>query len=703
VYLFAGLKQELAEYLPEEEVEQVTQAYILSRDAHHGQKRRSGEPYITHPVAVAQILCHMRLDYQTIMAAILHDTIEDTDVTKELLQEKFGPQVADLVEGVSKLTQIKFENREMAQAENFRKMMMAVVEDIRVIMVKLADRLHNMRTLDALRHEKRQRIAMETLTIYAPIALRLGINTLRVELEDLGFSAMYPMRSRILAESVKRARGNRKEIISKIQDSIGSHLSSEQVEADVIGREKHLYSIYLKMRDKHRSFSEVMDVYGFRIIVDNVDTCYRVLGMVHHLFKPVPKRFKDYIATPKVNGYQSLHTTMMGPYGVPIEVQIRTRDMDHMANSGVAAHWLYKSTDVNRSSVQLRAREWMRGILELQKSAGNSLEFIENVKADLFPDEVYVFSPNGQIFELPKGATPVDFAYAVHTDVGNSCVGVKINKRVAALNAQLITGQTVEVVTSPGAKPNHTWLGFVVTGKARSAIRHYIKHQRDQEALNLGRRLVNKALGNNLALEDIPEDVIEEIVKHSKQEKLSDILIDVGLGSLSSFVIAKRLLDKLHEDSDAPEPKRLSRPLAIRGTEGMLVTYGKCCRPIPGDPVVGVFGSGTGIVIHTSHCKNVNWQRSENFLTVQWEDDVDGEFPVEIWVDVINQRGVLARLAGIIADSDSDIINTLIEERDGRVNTIQFILGVRDRGHLAQLMRRLRVNKSVIKISRHNH
>lgn len=701
MYLFDSLKQELEKYLEPEQIDNIRRAYIHSRDAHGSQQRSSGDPYITHPVAVARILASMHLDPECIMAALLHDTLEDTALDRDTLAREFGETVADLVDGVSKLTQIQFETKEQAQAENLRKMIMAMVKDIRVILIKLADRLHNMQTLGPLRPDKRRRIARETLSIYAPIALRLGINTIRIELEDLSFAALYPMRSRILKASVLKARGNRREIISQINSAIDDCLLREQLEGEVLGREKHLYSLYCKMRDKGLSFNEVMDVYGFRIMVDKVDTCYRVLGAVHNLFKPIPRRFKDYIALPKVNGYQSLHTSLMGPYGVPIEVQIRTHEMEQMAVAGVAAHWLYKTQLEVGSNVQIRAQQWMRGLLELQKSAGNSQEFIEHVKVDLAPDAIYLFSPDGQIFVLPVGATPVDFAYAVHTDVGNSCVGVRINKKIASLNTVLVSGQTIEIVTARGTRPNSAWLSFVVTAKARASIRHFLKNQHRDESIALGRRLLDKALGAH-PLKELDLSIVDEVVKESRQQSLDCMLAEIGTGSVGAFTLAQRLLAKSGLDKGPGQAMHLSSgPLAIEGTEGMVVSYGKCCRPIPGDPVVGAFSAGKGMVIHTNFCKNLNWQQPENYSPVRWAEGVSGEFVAELRVDVVNERGVLARLSTVLADCGSNIINVNIDERDGRVNTILFVITVHHRVHLAQVMKRLRVFRIVLRVARH--
>ncbi|MAP19420.1 MAG: bifunctional GTP diphosphokinase/guanosine-3',5'-bis(diphosphate) 3'-diphosphatase, partial [Alteromonadaceae bacterium] len=509
MYLFEGLKQKIAEYLPPERVKLVQDSFVLAHEAHDGQMRSSGDPYITHPVAVASILADMHMDHETLMAALLHDVIEDTHYSQEDLADAFGDTVADLVEGVSKLDKIAFSSKQEAQAENFRKMMMAMVQDIRVILIKLADRTHNMRTLGSLRPDKRRRIALETLEIYSPIAHRLGIHDIKNELEDLGFQAMYPMRHRALKSAVKQARGNRKEIIENIRQELSTRLAEYKIDATVLGREKHLYSIYRKMKNKEKMFNEVMDIYAFRIVVHSVDDCYRSLGAMHGLYKPIETRFKDYIAIPRTNGYQSLHTSLVGPHGIPVEVQIRTVAMDQMADKGVAAHWLYKESG-DGTTAQLRARKWMQSLLELQQSASSSFEFIESVKTDLFPDEIYVFTPDGRIIELPAGATAVDFAYAVHSDIGNTCVGVRVERRNFSLSKPLENGQTVEIITSPKAKPNANWLNFVVSARARTRIRQYLKKQQSQEAINMGNRLLRHALGA-VKLDDIAQADIDRV------------------------------------------------------------------------------------------------------------------------------------------------------------------------------------------------
>ncbi|QBQ53150.1 bifunctional GTP diphosphokinase/guanosine-3',5'-bis pyrophosphate 3'-pyrophosphohydrolase [Nitrosococcus wardiae] len=699
----------VASYLEPEFQSDIRRAYHFAAAAHGEQKRRSGEPYITHPLAVAAIMAEMHMDHQCIMAALLHDVLEDTGVSKAELSQYFSEEVAELVDGVSKLAQINVTSREHAQAENLRKMLLAMTRDIRVILLKLADRLHNMRTLRYVAREKQRRIAHETLEIYAPIANRLGMNSIRTELQGLGFQALYPLRHRVLEAAVKRARGNRKEIVRGIQDSIAQRLAQEGLEGIVEGREKSLYSLYVKMQDKHRSLSEVMDLYAFRIVVDSADTCYRALGIVHNLYKPVPGKFKDYIAIPKANGYQSLHTVLFGPYGVPIEVQIRTHDMDRVAEAGIAAHWLYKSGSGRVSgSAQRRAREWLKGLLEIQQDAGDSLEFLENVKVDLFPDEVYVFTPKGKIMILARGATAVDFAYAVHTDVGNHCVAAKIDRRLAPLSTPLENGQNVEIITAPTARPNPSWLNFVVTGKARANIRHYLKNLKREESIQLGRRLLNKhLLSYSLTLDDIPPDRLQFLLKEFELESVDQLLEAIGLGNRPALLVARRLVPALEEKEGEKKSGAdpTYRPLKIKGTEGMVVTFAKCCRPIPGDPIRGFVTAGRGVVIHTERCKNLAEfrRRPERWTEVEWADEVQAEFPVEVRVDVENRRGVLATVAAAISDTDTNIDNVSVNDRDGAICSILFTLEVRSRYQLARLMRRIRALDMVLRIVRSKH
>jgi len=695
----------LEDYLEPDQIAEVYRAYLFGAEAHDGQSRASGEPYIYHPVAVAHILAEMRMDTKSLIAALLHDVIEDTPTAKEQLTKLFGEEVAELVDGVSKLTHIEFESRLEAQAENFRKMILAMTRDIRVILVKLADRLHNMRTLGAMRADKRRRIARETLEIYAPIANRLGMNRVRLELEELGFAALYPMRYRVIAERLRKSRGNRKEIVSKIESSITERMKQEGLEGQVIGREKHLYGIYNKMREKAVPFNEIMDVYAFRIIVKSVDMCYRVLGVVHNLYKPVPGRFKDYIAIPKANGYQSLHTVLFSPYGVPIEVQIRTEDMHRVAEAGIAAHWLYKSGDDFGNSAQVRARQWLLDLLEIQQHAGNSMEFLENVKVDLFPDEVYVFTPKGMIMELPRGATAVDFAYAVHTDVGNQCVAVKIDRRLMPLRTELRNGQTVEVITASGARPNPAWLNFVHTAKARANIRNFLKNLQHDEAVSLGQRLLNKSLEQyGTDLQSIPEQHLAQASESFKADNFDKLLMEIGLGNRMPMLVARALL----QGGDEKPGKEIrissseSKPLAIKGTEGTVVTYAKCCRPIPGDRILGFVTAGRGVVIHVEGCKNVADYRNkpEKWIDVEWEENVAGEFPVELRLLVVNQRGVLAMIAAAISDLDANIENVVMDERDGQHSQLTFTVAVKNRKHLARIIRHLRSLPNVVRIAR---
>lgn len=694
------LSRQLSTYLSSDQVNAVRRAYYYAEQAHDGQLRSSGEHYVTHPLAVATILAEMHMDHQSLMAAMLHDVIEDTGIPKEALVAQFGKSVAELVDGVSKLTQMKFGTKAEAQAENFQKMAMAMARDIRVILVKLADRLHNMRTLGALNAEKRRRIAKETLEIYAPIANRLGMNRIYAEFEDLGFKAMYPMRAARIQSAVKSSRGNRKEIVQKIQESIAHCLEREGLPGEVSGREKHLYSIYQKMRGKRKAFTEIMDVYAFRIVVDKVDTCYRVLGAVHNLYKPFPGRFKDYIAIPKANGYQSLHTTLFGMHGVPIEIQIRTKDMEELANNGIAAHWLYKTEEDGRRNNHARARQWVKGLLELQQNAGNSLEFIENVKIDLFPDEVYVFTPKGRIMELPKGSTPVDFAYAVHTDVGNTCIACRVNRRLAPLSQALESGATVEIICAPNTQPNPNWLNFVVTGKARTHIRHALKQQRREESVTLGARLLSKALDNlGVRYEDISEERFQALLKENNQDERDDLLEDIGLGNRTAHVIARRLLST---EESAANPLATDGPLVIRGTEGLVLNYARCCTPIPGDLIVGHLSAGKGMVVHRDNCKNISELRNnpEKCIPLTWAKDIDSEFNVELRIELAHQRGLIALLAGTISEADANIDKINVDERDGRISVIQLGISVRDRVHLARIIRKLRGLAGVSRITR---
>ena len=698
MYLFEGLKAQISEYLPSDQVDRVAEAFVVANEAHSTQKRSSGEPYITHPVAVASLLADMRLDCETIMAALLHDVIEDTETSQEDLAEQFGSTVATLVEGVSKLDKLQFNSKEEAQAENYRKMIMAMVQDIRVVLIKLADRTHNMRTIEHLRPDKRRRIARETLEIYAPLAHRLGIHDIKNELEHLGFWALYPWRARLLESEVKRARGNRREFTDRVKSEINSRLEGNNISARVLGREKHLHSIYRKMQAKELKFEEVMDIYAFRVIVDSVDTCYRVLGALHNLYKPIETRFKDYIAIPKSNGYQSLHTSLKGPHGVPVEIQIRTEEMDLMADRGVAAHWMYKKTDDSGTTAQVRARKWMQSLLELQQSAGNSFEFIESVKSDLFPEEIYVFSPDGRITELPQGATAVDFAYAVHTDIGNTCIGARVNHRAYSLSKPLETGQTVEIKTAPNSRPNIAWLNFVVTGKARAKIRQYLKSQEADEAQQLGERLLRSALGQ-VSYDEIPEAEFKRVLQETKIDSRENLLKQIGLGNMMSVAIAKRLLGDLQpiKDDNASQ-----KSLSIKGAEGLLVSFAKCCRPIPGDDIIAHVSPGKGLVIHRRECKNVRGHEDDpgRYFPVEWDNKPEAEFISEIRIEIVNNQGVLAKLTSAIATTGCNIDGLQTEEIDANIYFIDVALTIKNRKHLADVIRHIRKMPDVQRVTR---
>ncbi|RLA50952.1 MAG: guanosine-3',5'-bis(diphosphate) 3'-diphosphatase [Gammaproteobacteria bacterium] len=697
-----ALNSTLRSYLDPEQTNHVRRAYYFAEQAHFGQLRRSGEPYVTHPLAVAGILADMHMDHQSLMAAMLHDVIEDTGIEKSAIGNQFGPTVAELVDGVSKLTQMEFGSLEEKQAENFQKMALAMAQDIRVILVKLADRLHNMRTLGVLHTEKARRIARETLDIYAPIAMRLGMNTVRMEFEDRGFSALYPMRARRIDAALRNARGHRKELVEKIRHQVETTLTQEGHQVEVVGREKHLYSIYKKMKSKRKAFSEIMDIYAFRIIVDSVDTCYRVLGSIHSLYKPVPGEFKDYIAIPKANGYQSLHTVLMGMHGVPIEIQIRTREMEEMANNGIAAHWLYKSDGQSANGSHARARQWVQGLLEMQQRAGNSLEFIESVKIDLFPDEIYIITPKGRILELPRGATAVDFAYAVHTDVGNSCVACRINRRLAPLSEPLQSGQTVEILTATGARPNPSWFNYAVTAKARSNIRHFLKHQTRDDSVALGRRLLDKALtGFDSSLDQLPQDKLQDFLAHQHYTLLDDLLDEIARGNRLPAITAQQLLGEMAANP-IERGDGAAQPVAIRGTEGFMVSYAKCCHPIPGDPIEGYLSFEKGVVVHRERCNNLGDMRenSERLVALRWDDEVEGEYPVELRIEMENRRGVIAVIATRINSMGVNIEKISTDDKDYQFTYVLLELLVRNRVHLARIMKRLRTINYVRKVTR---
>jgi len=693
------LFHELSGYLKPEDISQLQNVYLFSQSAHSGQYRKSGEPYISHPLAVASILGKLHMDTQTLTAALLHDVMEDTHVSKSEISNRFGTAVADLVDGVSKLDKIEFQTHADAQAENFRKMLLAMARDVRVILIKLADRLHNMRTLEAMRPEKRRRTARETMEIYAPIANRLGLNNIYQELQELSFLNLFPTRYRVLTKATKGVRGNRREVLKKILDAIRKCLYEAGLNTKVSGREKQLYSIYKKMVEKHLTFSEIFDIYGFRVVVKDIPSCYIALGALHSLYNPVPGKFKDYIAIAKANGYQSLHSTLLGPYGTPIELQIRTPEMHRIAEAGVASHWLYKSSDADLNDIHMRTHQWLQSLLETLSDSDDSLEFLEHLKVDLFPGEVYVCTPQGKILMLPKDSTAVDFAYAVHTDIGNCCVAVKINGENASLRTKLRSGDRVEIVTAPHAEPNPAWLTYVVTSKARSHIRHFLKTMQFEESAEFGKRLLNQALLSfNIDPQTISEAQWEKLARESGAKSKKELLTDMGLGKHLPALVAKRL---------ATPGESVSRPsgdddaIAILGTEGMAVQFAKCCHPIPGDPIFGFIKKNQGLVIHIHDCPLIakNRRSKNNWLDVTWSQDITKLFEASIKMVVVNQRGVLARVATGIAEAGSNIDNISMEG-DGAHTTMHFTLQVSNRQHLAKLMRSLRHINEVARITR---
>ena len=696
------LRELLGTYLRAEDIERVAEAFRFSAEAHKDQFRISGDPYFSHPLAVAGILTGWHLDAQALMAALLHDVTEDTEITPAEIGERFGKVTAELVDGVSKLDKIEFQSIEDAQAENFRKMLLAMARDVRVILIKLADRLHNMRTLDTLRPDKRRRIARETLEIYAPIANRLGLNNLYRELQELAFRHVWPLRYGVLSKAIKAARGNRREVVGKILAGIKARLAEAGIEAEVMGREKHLYGIYRKMRGKSLTFSQVLDIYGFRVIVRDVPTCYLVLGALHGLYKPVPGKFKDYIAIPKGNGYQSLHTTLIGPYGTPVEVQIRTTEMHHVAEAGVASHWLYKD-DKSLSELQQRTHKWLQSLLELQSASGDSAEFLEHLKIDLFPGEVYVFTPKGRILPLPRGSTPVDFAYAVHTDIGNRCIACRINHELMPLRTELRNGDQVEVITATHANPNPAWLSYVKTGKARSQIRHFLKTTQQEESVALGERLLAQALRPlDLSFERIGEPVWDKFVLECGAKSKTEVLTDIGLGKRLPAIVARRLAERI-EKGEAAVEARAQGPILIRGSEGMAVQLAHCCRPIPGDPIVGVIKKGQGLVVHLADCPSISIRgRGERgkWVDVEWERDSGKLFEAAIKIEAENRRGVLAKVAAEIAEAGSNIQHVTMDDEQGVYTSLYFTLQVSNRVHLARILRALRAIPEVVRIAR---
>ena len=702
---FSRLKTKLETYLKAEDIGLIETAYHFSASAHDGQYRSSGDPYISHPVTVADIIADWRLDAQALNAALLHDVMEDTHISKQEITERFGRITAELVDGLSKLDKVEFRSRKEAQAENFRKMLLAMANDLRVILIKLADRLHNMRTLNHVNPDKRRRIATETLDIYAPIANRLGLNMLYRELQELAFEHKYPLRFRVLSRAIKAARGNRREVVGKVMKALEERLPQWGITADIHGREKHLFSIYRKMVEKSLSFSQVLDIYGFRVVVPDVPTCYVAIGALHSLYKPVPGKFKDYIAIPKANGYQSLHTTLIGPFGTPVEIQVRTPEMHHIADSGVASHWLYKDDEKTLTELEQRTHNWLQSLLELQHTSAEATEFLEHVKIDLFPGEVYVFTPLGKIMSLPRGSTPVDFAYAVHTDIGNSCVACRINTDLMPLRTELHNGDQVEIITSANANPNPAWLSYVRTGKARAQIRHFLKNARNEESVSLGERLLNQALRpHGLNLTQISAFAWERFLKGRGVQSKKEVYSEIGLGKRLPIIVARRLVHAQEQESGRPDvvkPKSVS-PIHISGNEGVAVRFGSCCQPIPGDPIIGVIRKGRGLEVHRHDCTLVAKVRGDRgrWVDVEWEPSSERFFDATLKVIAREGRGVLARAASAITEADCNIQNVTMDSEQGVYISLNFTIQVRDRMHLAAVMRGVRRVPEVMRIGR---
>jgi GTP diphosphokinase / guanosine-3',5'-bis(diphosphate) 3'-diphosphatase len=692
-----------AEYLPAEQVARLHRAYLVGAGAHHGQTRKSGEPYITHPLAVASLLTELRMDVETLCAAILHDTLEDTPLTREGLVAEFGEVVAELVDGVTKLDKLDFQDRAEAAAESFRKMMLAMARDLRVIVIKLADRLHNMRTIGSMTLEAKRRIARETLEVYAPIAQRLGMNKFKGELQDIGFASLYPRRYAVIRKRILSQPVLRREAMATIEATIAQKLTHESLPHRLVGRVKTPYSVYMKMRNEHKSFDQVMDVFGFRVVVANVMSCYHALGAVHALYKPLDSKFRDFIAIPKANGYQSLHTLLFSPFGSPVEVQIRTEEMDQVAERGIAAHWMYKSGERGSSSAQIRAQDWLRGLLESQKVAGSSLEFLENVKVDLFPDEVYLFTPKGDILSLPRNSTALDFAYAVHTDVGDHAVAARVDKKLVPLRTRLSSGQSVEIITAPSASPSPGWLEFVVSSKARTAIRHYLKHLQHEDAVELGHRMLDRALDAlESSLDRVPPKRLQQYLAESRMRRLEDLLADIALGNRMPRQVALALI----QQRDAgPRPERAVddiEKILISGSERGVLSFANCCHPVPGDTVMGFLTAGKGVVVHQLDCPNVSEFRKspERWVPIGWDREVKGDFRAGLRVEVENKPGVLAKVAAAIAEAQSNIDNVEYQERDLRMAVMHFAIEVRGRKHLADVIRRVRRLETVHGVQR---
>ena len=727
VATFAALTDKLG-YLSKAELRQVREAFKFADEAHLGQFRASGQPYITHPIAVAGLCADWRLDVQAIMAALMHDAMEDCGVTKPELIERFGAPTAELVDGLTKLDKLRFSTREESQAESFRKMLLAMARDVRVILVKLADRLHNMRTVNAMAADKRGRIARETLDIYAPIAHRLGLNQIYRELQELSFAQLYPWRHGALAKAVARSRGTRRDIVERVQKEVEKGFATAKLKVQVSGREKTVYSIFRKMRQKHSSFANVSDLFGFRVVVAQLSDCYLALGILHQLYKPLPGRFKDYIAIPKANGYQSLHTTLVSPLGTAVEFQIRTAPMNAVAESGIAAHWMYKTKGGSSAEAQHLGTSWLQSLIDIQDDSRDAAEFLEHVKIDLFPDAVYVFTPKSRILALPRGATPIDFAYAIHSDVGDHCVAASVNGDAVALRTELKSGDVVEITTAPGAKPNPSWLSFVRTGRARSKIRHHLKNMEHEESRALGERLLAQALRSEGLLlpsadpgDDSAAAIWQQLTRWSGNRTRVDLMIDLGLGRKIASIVAKRLarvmaergaarpdavtLSRLHFGTDAADdPPATQGLVSIDGSEGAAIQLATCCHPIPGDDIVGYLGRGEGLTVHTADCavgKRLFERDRERWLPVEWSEQPVRPFETAISVLVKNGQGVLARVAAAVSGAEADITHLdMGDEPAGDSAEFRLLLSVRDRQHLADVLRTLKRAPAVLRASR---
>ena len=699
--LYTQLHKKL-NYLTNDQIAQIHNAYLVATAAHRDQKRDDGSKYITHPVAVACFLADMHIDHQSIIAALLHDVIEDTTLTKDKIVAQFGSIVADLVDGVTKLKKIVASSKAESHAQSFRKMVLAMSYDIRVILIKLADRWHNMQTINSTTPHKRQRIARETLDIYAPIANRLGMHDIYIELETLAFAAIYPRRSRILKKALEYISGSHKEVKIIIEKELNDTFSKSTLKnIQITGRKKHLYSIYKKMQKRHIAFSAVTDVYAFRIVVNNIDDCYRALGIVHSLYKPIPGKFKDYITIPKINGYQSLHTILFGPHGIPIEIQIRTQAMEQMASNGIAAHWLYKTEDQATNAAHIRAQQWINSLLELQQNTSSSLEFIDNVKIDLFPDEVYVFTPKGNIMNLPRGSTTVDFAYAVHTDIGNTCVAARVDRRFTPLSTVLLNGQVVSIITSASAKPSPTWLNFTITSKARSGIRHYLKNQKRAELVALGKKLLNQAFFDlKIDPQKILSKTMHNFLKKYHCKKIDDLYENIGLGNFWAVFVVHQIANA--DKKQTKMPNNLATPLLIHGADGLAINFASCCCPIPGDSIIGFLNKGHGLDIHTKDCSNLTklHKQTEKYLPVAWATDVQGNFRVALSVEIMQQRGALAELTKAVAKANAIIDDISLGERSGGYCLVALHLLVKNLLHLERVLRHISHASVVVGIIR---